>query len=162
MVIEIKVDLSNFYAENEHESFEKQIKDYIVHEVKNVIIAEVKKDMLAEFTTQVKEIIEAEKQEIISTQIKLMASEMQLKTRGAEKISVVDHIRHELESVHLSPGRVTQYLDSQISKTTETIYKELKNRYDVSFASQIITKLNANKMLKDDVARNMLGENTEG
>jgi hypothetical protein len=51
---------------------------------------------------------------------------------------------------------VKEFLTAQTKKATDSISKELKERYDLLFASQIVSKLHENGMLKEDVAKLLL------
>lgn len=46
-----------------------------------------------------------------------------------------------------------------IKKSVTTQVEELKKRYDLLFATQIVSKLNEQGMLKEDIAKLLLGDN---
>lgn len=52
-------------------------------------------------------------------------------------------------------------LDKITKDIAVNMASELKDRYDLLFASQIVTKLNEQGMLKEDVARLLLGDNNK-
>lgn len=49
-------------------------------------------------------------------------------------------------------------IESYIKKSIEAMGVELKNRYDIMFASQIISKINQQGFLKEDIAKMLLEE----
>ncbi len=52
--------------------------------------------------------------------------------------------------------------NKDVKSSAEEISKELKDRYDLLFASQIVSNLNKNGMLNADVARVLLNSETAG
>lgn len=161
MKIHVTIDTSELYGE-EDSSFDEMVKHEIAREVKTQILKDWNEKIKAEFNEAVIKEVQSQKQQFITdtmTDLIVNAKVKKLYSSG-EMVSIADWIKDELERTHLSQGSVKDYLDKQIKVTTDSISKALKERYDMLFASQIVSKLHENKMLKDDVARLLLGDDT--
>ena len=161
MKINVTIDTSELYGE-EDSSFNEVIKHEIAREVKTQILKDWNEKIKAEFNQAVIEEIQSQKKEFITDTMNYLIVNAKVKKQyGSDTmISIADWIKDELERTHLSQGSVKDYLDKQIKTTTDSISKALKERYDMLFASQIVSKLHENKMLKDDVARLLLKDDT--
>lgn len=158
MKFNVTVDLSDFYSEEDEKTFSEQIKCEIFRQVKYDVLASFKETMKDEFTKQVIEVVREEKEEFIVSVLKELVVDSKIKKRynSNELISVRDWIIEDLNRTYLSDGSLKDYLNKETKKTTENIISTLKERYDMLFASQIVSKLNENGMLKDDVAKLLL------
>lgn len=158
MKITVTVDASQLYGEDGELSFSEAIKQQVIYEVRNKVIEDFKKTLFIQFSDQVKKGVEEQKEELFQTIFKEMASEAMVKNYyGGEKCSFVDYIKAELTRTYLSEQSVNSYLNNQLKTTSENISKQLKERYDMLFASQIVSKLHENGMLKEEVAKMLLG-----
>lgn len=173
MKINVTVDLSDFYTEEEGQSFSEEIKLHIAHTVKSQVWAdfqskaldEVKSLVNSEFEKSQKMNINYIVSEIFSTE-KLKESDGK---HGQELVTVKDYIQRKIKKTYFSENNNADYVlrryiedfskkfDQDLKKSSETISKEIKDRYDLMFASQIVTKLNEQGMLKDDVGKILLG-----
>jgi len=160
MKINITVDLSEFYSEDDSSTLSEQIKNAIAYEVKTQVLAVIKKDLGVEFTKNAIENIRQQVSMFIDDAVKQLATDMKIHkyASSTEMVSIEDYIKEELQRIYLSESRVTQQLTSMVNKTADTLSKELKDRYDLLFASKIVKKLHENKMLKEDVAQILLKE----
>ena len=166
MKINITVDLSDFYQEeDDYADFSTQIKDYIAWKVKQDVLKDWKDKMTTQFTEYVASEIEKSKNNVVDETLKELAVTAKVKKRYSsnEMISIVDYIKEELERMHFSTDYVKRYIDNKtksesdrLKKMADSISKELKERYDLLFASQLVSKLNDNGMLKDNVAKLIL------
>jgi hypothetical protein len=158
MIFNVTVDLSDFYTEEEGQSFSQAIKDYIAYDVKTKVLADFKAKTTDEFQKVVIAEIEKQKEGYIVGVLSELVTTAKVKKRYSsdEKISIAEYITEELERTTLSDSKVKDFLTGQTKKATDAISKELKERYDLLFASQIVSKLHENGMLKDDVAKLLL------
>lgn len=158
MKLKVEVDLSEFYAEDYENSFSQEIQDHIAYNVKQKVLDDWRVKIDREFKEAVKEELEKQKPELIISKInEIVVSEKLIKSsRSEEFISISDYLKEELKRVYLRDSDVDSFLRKHVKETTNKITKELKERYDMLFASQIVSKLNENKMLKDDVAKLLL------
>lgn len=169
MKIKVEVDLSDFYQEDDDgDSFSEQIKSHIAWSVKHEILKDWKEKITTEFTKSVVEEIEKSKMFFINDTLKDLAENAKIKKRYSsdEMISIVDYIKEELSRLRFETEYVQKYINSKVSSQKEylenmakDIVKELKDRYDMLFASQIVSKLNENGMLKEKVAKILLDKN---
>lgn len=169
MKIKVEVDLSEFYQEDEYgDSFSEQIKEHIKWAVKQEILKDWKEKVTTEFTKSVVEEVEKSKIFFINDTLKELAENAKIKKRysSEEMISIVDYIKDELKNIRFDTDYVKKYLDKRTEKQNEYLDKiskdivnELKDRYDMLFASQIVAKLNEQGMLKEKVAKILLDKN---
>jgi len=157
MKINVTVDLSNFYSEDES-SFSEQIKSAIAYDVKKQVLNDFKEKLTNDFTFQIAAEIAKEKESLITSVLKDLCINAKVKQRYStkEQISIVDYITEELERTQLSGNAIQDFLSKQVKQSTDNISKELKSRYDILFASQIVSKLHENGLLKENVAQLLL------
>lgn len=159
MKINVTVDLTEFYAENEGDNFSEEIKRAIASDVKFQILKEWKDKIGDEFNKAVIAEVEKQKENLITDTFNKLAVDAKVKKQysSGEMISIAQWITEEFERMHLSDNKLNSLLASQLTKSSDRISKELKDRYDLLFASQIVSKLNEAGMLKEDVAKILLG-----
>lgn len=145
------VDVEDFYLEEADLASElkSQIKDEVVRNIRdnvkaqvsdlmnNVIIKEIESELKARIKIQVEEFIKSGK-------VKGRYSSDQERTVD-EWIN--DNIKMDYSSL-------TKHIEASVSK----ISKELKDRYDLLFASQLITKIKEQGFLKEEAAKLLLTE----
>ncbi|MCE7039265.1 hypothetical protein [Dyadobacter sp. CY312] len=158
MKINVTVDLDDFFSEDNETSFSEEIKNDISYRVKSELYGIFKKEMQDKFNTGIIEEIRAHKDVLFAETIAKMILENKIKKQYStdEMIPVAQWINEELERSTLNDRNVNEILSKLVKSTVEQISAELKNRYDLLFASQIVTKLNANGFLKEDVAKILL------
>lgn len=74
-----------------------------------------------------------------------------------DMITVAEYVAEEVERTVVNDSKLKEYLNKAVKTAGDAIGKELKERYDLLFASQIVSKLHENGMLKEDVAKILLG-----
>lgn len=158
MKINVQVDLSEFYSEEDEQSFSDQIKSAILYQVKQEVLKDYKEKLGDMFSAAVKAEIEAQKESFITSVINDLVVSAKVKQRygSGELISISEYVCEELERTQLSNSRIHDFLTDQTKKSSDKISTELKNRYDLLFASQIVIKLNENGMLNENVAKLLL------
>ena len=161
MKLNITIDLEDIVAEYDEDyspTLNEIIKSEIVHNVKREVLQVFRKDIAEVFNRRVIEEIESGKALLITSVIHELIQKAQVKKRyrSDEMISISDHIKEELERTHLNEGTIRNYLDKVVKDHGDAVAKELKQRYDLLFASQIVTRLNDQGFLKDDVAKILL------
>ncbi len=159
MKVNVTVDLADFYSEEDGASFSSQIKDSIAYQVKQEVLKDWKIQIMDEFSKSVKAEIEQQKESFITSVLTELICESKVKPRYGNKdelITIKEWMNDELERTTLSGSSLKDFLRKQTTATSNRISKELKDRYDLLFASQIVSKLNENGMLKEDVAKLIL------
>jgi len=160
MKINVTVDLSEFYSEEDERDFSSQIKDSISYQVKNQIVAEWKEKIGVEFNNAVKAEVEKQKEAFITNEMERAIVDSKVKKGySGEMITISEWINEELQKAHLSDNRLKEFLNNQTKQLSDKLSKELKERYDLMFATQIINKLHENGMLNENVAKLMLPAN---
>lgn len=151
MKIKVEVDLSDLYSE-EDESLQEAIKNEIRHQVTAEVWAKIRESVNKQISDQVRtEITE------------------QVRTRTSA------HIDDYLANGLLNPGtpmelKITSFLHDQISnqanwrnlganlsKVAENYARDVQQKYDVLFATNIVMKLKDNGMLVQDKLQQLFG-----
>ena len=157
MKVNVTVDLSEFYSADDS-SFSEQIKDCIAFKVKNQVLSDWGDKISSEFNKYVISEVEKQKEQFITNKLNelIVNSKVKKKYSSNEMVSLSEWIIDELEKSLLTENRLKEFLTNQTKQTSDKISKELKDRYDMLFASQIVSKLNENGMLKEDIAKLLL------
>lgn len=173
MKINVTVDLDDFFNEDET-SFNEQIISSLNHQIMREIWYNFRTLALDEFKAKIEEQFNQEKNNELERIISKIFSEKRIKTKltkdGVETVTLFEYIEDKLSSAYFSEtSSAEKILESKIASKDDEIKKsiinsaeklsnDLKNRYDLLFASQIVAKLNENGMLKEDVAKILLGQ----
>jgi len=160
MKINVTVDLGDFFSEDDDMSFSDQVKKDISNRINRTIWESLNKEMVSAFENQVKRKIELDKDLKISEKINDLFINQKVKKSqwdGFEMVSLSEFIELELTK-NFSPSRDFDLkVERLVKDKANELVKELKDRYDLLFASQIVAKLNENGMLADDVGKMLLG-----
>lgn len=158
MKITVTVDLSEMYSEEDGGSFSQEIKQEIARQIKREVLADFKSKCGDVFTAEVVKKIDKAKVKFIENTLKKLVVDEKIKKRYStdEMISISDYLKDELERTYINDRTVKDFFDKQVSQTTKNLSEELKKRYDMLFASQIVSKLHENGMLREDVAKLLL------
>lgn len=155
MKINVTVDLSEFYKEDEDSSMQEEIKNHIAYMVKNQIWTKFKDEAMTSFDNQVKCQLELDKdlkiKETIDEIFKTKA--VRKKYSNSELVPFTEYIEDYFTTQSVNSNDFMNKVNSAVKVQAEGIVKQLKDRYDLLFASQIVQKLNENGMLKEDVAK---------
>ncbi len=158
MKINVTVDLSDFYSEEDTMSFSDEIKNSIAYKVKEEIWKSFKIEGLQIFDNQVKKQIELDKdlkiKEIIDELF--IKGEVKKKYSSHELVSLKEYCEDYFNGQVIHSNDFMNKINNTVKLQAETISKELKDRYDLLFASQIVANLNKQGMLKDDIAKILL------
>lgn len=176
MKINVTVDLAEFYTEDAENSFSEEIKSEIAARVKSQVWKDFEASAMHELKQLVNSEFEKTKGENVTSIVSRIIASKKIKKRdnSSELVTIEEYVteqitnsyfqeRNSAESVmrNLISGFENKF-NSEVKSNSEAIAKELRDRYDLLFASQIVTKLNENGMLKSDVARLLLGPENEG
>ena len=158
MKINVTVDLSEFFSDEDERSFSEQIKSEIARQTKDQILTAWKAQLSEVFDAQVKKEIELQKNTFITETVQDAIFNRNVKQRygSKEMIPIALWIEEELQRTHLNNSTLTDFLNKIVKGQTDTLGKELKTKYDMLFATQIVSKLAENGMLKEDVAKLLL------
>ena len=162
MKINVQVDLSAFFNEEDEMSFSDQIKQHVVYSVKNEVLQLWKNQIGTEFSNKVKVAIDEVKNEFIENELKSLFENAKVKKRYDDKelISIPEYAKEEFERLIVSERQLSSRLDKITRDASEAVTKELKDRYDLLFASSMVSKMGELGMLKSDVASLIIPKNT--
>jgi len=162
MKITVTVDLDDFYSDDDSEAFSTSIKRAIREDAVRQVLADWKTKIAKEFNDAVTAEVTNQKDLLIANELRRLAVEAKVKKRynSSEMISITDWIIDEFERTQLSNTQLQSLLSGLLKDSSEKIVKEFRARYDLMFATQIVSKLRDNGMLKDDVAKLLLDQDS--
>lgn len=145
--MKITVDLNEFWNEDGDEAtISESIKSAIFSKVQIEVMQSIKTKVDDQITREVKNVIEQEYCLQIRGYVQKAIKEIEMPdpNNRAETISIEDYTRHLFtkSTGWNEPAKVMEKLASSFGK-------ELKDRYDAMFATQIVLKMSENGLLKD-------------
>jgi len=152
--MKITIDISDFYLEEE--DIERGLKQYIIREAVSAIQKSIHERIEKQIILQVKETVEKTMYTKITKSIGevIKTAAFPKRSNSREMGTIEDYIKDCLAYT----GGWDNFV-SQIKKIAEAHSKEIKERYDLMFASQIVAKLGDNGLLNSDAARLLLKNN---
>lgn len=142
------IEVDDFYIEEGE--LETNLKHHIINDVTNKIWAAIKEKVDEHATRKVKADVEERMYRFMNVAIEEIISKEKIKYDNKE-ITLAEYIRNYFQNKNH-----WQNADETIRKAAEKFGIEMKNRYDLLFASQLVAKLNKEGMLKEDVAKLLL------
>lgn len=157
--MKIVVELEEFWTDGEGESLAEDLKRSVTRQVLSEIQKSIKEKVDAEITRTVKSYVEQTMYREINTAAKQIIAEGKIKSRynSNEMVTIEEYVRQWLAK----DSRWDAAYDT-IEKIAGKLASDMKTRYDVQFANQIVLKLNENKMLAPNVAQILLSEPKDG
>lgn len=158
MKINVTVDLSEFYTDEEGTSFSNEIKNYVSNQVRHLVWKSFEENAMQSFDNQIKRKIESDKDLKIKSIVDDIFTTKQVKKRynSSESISIEQFIIEDVERQHFNGSEFANKVERLVKECANKAVDQLKVRYDLLFASQIVTRLNEQGMLKEDVAKILL------
>lgn len=160
--ITFNVSLEEFYLESDTENISTELSNFIIGQVVEKIWDRIKSKVEDQIQLQVKDVVEKNFILKISNHIKeiITSDEIILKKVGGydekgnwinKDSSLKEYIENKFrkDSGWGSPNTL-------IEKIAKDFSIELKRRYDVLFASQIVNKMNEQGLLKDEAIQKLL------
>ena len=153
--MKLKVDLDDFYLDEE-DDLVPAIKDFVVNEVTSTIWdrveEKIKQKILDLCNENIQKIID-EKIEMYLTE--MLDKEMIKKDRWSDElVSLQEYVLTAFNKDFDNNYKNT--LGRIVEGKTKNICEEIKKRYDLLFESQLISKMNDQNMLKEDIAKLIL------
>lgn len=154
--MEITVKLDDFWMNNEsQENLSDQLHDYVVSDAVRRIYGSIKSKVEETIDKQVKEAIDKTLRRKITYRINKIIETERVKSsqsgRSSDMITLEEYISLEFTN---KTGWNSQ--TDKIERLANKLGDDMKKRYDLMFASQIVSNLNKNGMLKDDVSKLLL------
>ena len=149
--MKISVDISDFYLD-EDQDIESGLKSYIVNTVIQEIQKSIKERVEKQITLEVKDVVEKTMYQKVTKAISEVIKTAVFKRRGSNEMGTIeDYVKDCINYQSNWNG-----FDEQIKKLAQANVKEMKDRYDLLFASQIVTKLGENGLLNNEAAKLLL------
>lgn len=146
--MKIEVSFSDVYLDEE-DNLQDAFKKQIIFEVFQKIKETIQKKVDDQITLEVKRLVENSMYAEITKAVKEIIDKGEVKSRyNNEKVSMETYV-HQVFSERNNWPNVEDY----IKKIGENFAKEMRNRYDLLFASQIVAKMNDNGLLKEGYAK---------
>lgn len=154
--ITITINMDDFWMDADSD-FEESFKRYIVDQATYNVFENVKKNLLKDIYPEVEKNVNKKVEEFMHDFIEQNADKLEMKVGYGQTVPLEKGVRSILSN------KAENYAMTSITKLVEAYAKsfvdDLRKRYDLLFASQVITKLNENKMLKEGVFESLMGIN---
>ena len=132
------------------EQLQQSIQNHLVYQLKK----EIEEKTMNAISTAVRTSIEVQMNEIIAMKIKDVVETNKIKPQwGSELITIDEHINYVFGKTDVSK-RTNDFIE----KCCKSFVDELKKSYDLAFASHIVKNMQANNLLKENVAELLLNE----
>jgi len=153
--MKLKVDLDDFYLDEE-DDLVPAIKDFVVNKVTSTIWDRVEEKIKQKILDLCNENIQKIIDEKIETYLtEMLDKEMIKKDRWSDElVSLQEYVSTTFNKDF--DNNYKKRLDNIVESKTKNICEEIKKRYDLLFASQLISKMNDQNMLKEDIAKLIL------
>lgn len=153
--MKLKVDLDDFYLDEE-DDLVPAIKDFVVKKVTGTIWdrveEKIKQKILDLCNENIQKIIDEKIEKYLT---EMLDKEMIKKDRWSDElVSLQEYVSTTFNKNFDNNYR--NILGMIIDGRTKDICEEIKKRYDLLFASQLISKMNDQNMLKEDIAKLIL------
>lgn len=136
-----------------------EVKKDIIFQTKREVLKEVKEPLKLEMQNRVKILVTDAFKDEVNNSVKEFVKNGKIKGRYSNDpdLSVQEWIAKEFQDT-------SRYntLSDLVKKKSEKLAKEIRDRYDHLFASQLITKMNEQGLLKDGVFNALMQDNKTG
>ncbi|MCK5018268.1 MAG: hypothetical protein KAS32_14520 [Candidatus Peribacteraceae bacterium] len=139
---------------DEDDSLDKAMKTYIINEAVKTINDQITEKVKDEYNKQIKAAIDKQMNQHIKALIR--------KTVRDGTITVSHYNKEEQSSIRdyviccVKDTRGWSNVSEHVMKYAKQFVEETKKRYDLAFASQIVSKMAEHKLLKDDNVAKLL------
>lgn len=153
--MKLKVDLDDFYLDEE-DDLVPAIKDFVVNKVTSTIWDRVEEKIKQKILDLCNENIQKIIDEKIETYLtEMLDKEMIKKDRWSDElVSLQEYVLTAFNEDF--DNSCKNILERIVEGKAKNICEEIKKRYDLLFASQLISKMNDQNMLKEDIAKLIL------
>ena len=147
------VELDEFWMDEDSGTLDEELKSYVIHDVIMQIKSGIREKIETEISSQIQKQLEQCMYEYIQKEVKDFISEGKIRksSYNKEEILIKDWIKEKFTGD-------TGYNNTEkvIKSLAKDFGKELKERYDLLFASQLVAKMSETGLLKEDVAKLLL------
>lgn len=161
------IELNEFWLDEDSDYLENEIKSYIIKQVTQSVYGEIKNKVEDQITRQIKETIENTMYKKATLYMDECFQKAVLPTNVYENgrtvkkdLTLEEYVinKFKKDSGWASPNDKIEKLAKQFA---EKFGQEIKDRYDLLFATQIVRKLDKEGLLKDNVAKLILENKPE-
>ena len=151
MKINVTIDLDDLWTD------ESSISEEISMEIKRKVLDEIWNKLKPAVEDQITRATKNEVEKMYCRKINTFIDEFfetgELKSpkNSNEKMSLKEYIYYQIQN---NTGWNSP--NENIKKLAQQFGNDMKNRYDLLFASQLVAKMNENGLLKEDVAKKLL------
>lgn len=148
------ITLDDFWLDQE-EDIEPALKEYIINSVVLSIRKEIDEKVKVQIEKVAKDKVEASLSDRINGEVERLIKEGKVKGQYSNdpEITLEEFILRQFTKAS-GWGSQQQVIENLAKKFGD----EMKQRYDLLFASQVVAKMNKNGFLKEDVAKLLLAE----
>ena len=147
--MKITVNVEDFYFDEEdYSSLDKQLKSFVVQKTKEAIWASIQEVVQKEVSEGLKAYYKKTLKRQINHRIKKYIDSGKLKD-GYHGEVAIDKWIGDLFSNNRSHN--SDDLKKKVNERVDYLTKQIKNRYDLHFASQFVAKINEQGLLKEGV-----------
>lgn len=149
--MKIEIDISDFWLEEGE--LETELKKYITSQAIYSINGTIKERVDKHVDAEAKRQIEESMYKAINGHITACISSEKVKSRynSSIEVTLAEWVKESFLKTEL-----VRKLDAIITEVAKGYANDLKQRYDLLFASQLVSKMHENGMLKEDVAKLLL------
>lgn len=164
MKIKVEIDLEDVlsdimseyhYEDGSSQTLSDEIVGDIKRSVKKTVLDSLKGQIDTEIVDQVKAKLVLDLNSHIQGEISKVTPDIKFKwdRYDEEERTISEHLKHIFEKADRSSNQCVQ---KHISEQSEAMIKQLKDGYDLYFASQIVSKLSDKGMLSEDIAKSLV------
>ena len=118
----------------------------------------MKEEALKLFSQEMKTEFANERDKLIMKLLVEVTTEMKIKKdRFNSECTVVEWLTKEFTELSINDNQFKSFLSDHVKQFGQKMVNELQDRYDILFTSQIVASLNEKGLLRDDVAKLLLG-----
>lgn len=145
------VEVEEFYLE------EEDLSSVLQHQLKQAIVSEIRKNIADQVAVFMDKHIKGEIQSDIQTRVQLLMEDYVAKGKlkggysSDPEMTIPEYIAKQFSN---SRGDLTKIIENKVKAHVS----ELQQRYDLMFATQLITKIKEQGFLKDEAVKMLLGE----
>jgi hypothetical protein len=159
------IELEDFWLDEDSNGLDAELKRFVTSEVVKTIYAKIESKIDDQIVRQVKETVESTMYKKASLYMEkcfegetIMADVYENGRSSKKAITLNEYVVNKFtkDSGWASPNEKIEKLAKQFS---EKFGQEIKDRYDMMFATQIVLKLDKEGLLKDGVVKTLMQNN---
>lgn len=148
--MKITIDLDDFWMDEDSKNFTEEFKNFVKSKTMSGIWALLKEKAQEQLMKEIKETVQAELKPRITEAIAgLIKNGKTASYRNShEEVTLEEYVR-ECFQVNSNWSN----FEKTIQNITTSFAKELRERYDLNFASQVVVRLGEQGFLKEDISK---------